>query len=107
MRAFNLKQQELFLNAFGQNIIQISDGATFRAIVECRPIVIEGSEGLIESSELYFTTKAISTIQLGARVALDINNTTNDFTPDITNTYTIYNIENDFSGMINYYFRME
>ena len=107
MRAFNSNQQDQFLNAFGQNIIQISNGAAFKAIVECRPIVIEGSEGLIESSELYVTTKAISTIQLGDEVALDINNTTNDFTPDITNTYTIYNIENDLSGMINYYFRTE
>lgn len=107
MRAFNTNQQDQFLNAFGQNIIQISNGAAFKAIVECRPIVIEGSDGLIESSELYFTTKVISTIQLGDKVSLDINDTTSNFTPDETNTYTIYNIENDLSGMINYYFRME
>ncbi|WP_288953748.1 hypothetical protein [uncultured Citrobacter sp.] len=106
MRAFNENQIDTFLNAFGQNII-ISNGATFRGIVESRPIVIEGTEGLIESTELYFAAKKYEEIVLGTQVSLVIDDSKAEVVPSQLNTYTIYNIENDLSGMINYYFRME
>ncbi|EAY3884428.1 hypothetical protein FGR54_21545, partial [Salmonella enterica] len=73
MRAFNSIQQDIFLNAFSQNIILISNGAGFRGIVESRPIVIDGSDGLIESTELYFTAKKQEDIVLGSQVSLVID----------------------------------
>lgn len=105
MRAFTNSQSDIFLNAFGQNIIL--NGAGFRGIVESRPIVIEGSEGLIESNELYFTARVQENIVLGSQVSLELNDPYAEVIPNDLNTYTIYNIESDLSGMINYYFRLE
>jgi len=107
MRAFNERQQDSFLNAFGQNIVINSNGAVFRGICENRPIVIEGSQGLIESSELYFTAKKQNDLTLDSTVSLEIDDALTDVAPSVLNTYTIYNIETDLSGMINYYFRKE
>ncbi|MDV0678317.1 hypothetical protein VC636_25655 [Citrobacter freundii] len=106
MRAFSSAQQGMFLSAFGQEIINLNDGASFSAIVENRPIVIEGAEGLIESYENYFTTRKYDFL-LGDQIALELNNPLAQVIPNDRNTYTIYNIENDLSGMVNYYFRME
>lgn len=106
MRAFINSQKNQFLDAFGQKII-LQNGADFRGIVESRPIVIEGSEGLIEDSELYFTASPRTDIAIGSIVHLELNDAEMDVIPSPLNTYTVYNIESDLSGMVNYYFRRE
>lgn len=57
MRAFNFNQSQVFLDAFGQNIIT-HDGVTFDAIVERRPVVVESSDGLVERLRIIFYCKA-------------------------------------------------
>lgn len=106
MRAFINSQKNQFLDAFGQKII-LQNGADFRGIVESRPIVIEGTEGLIEDHELYFTASPRNDISIGSIVHIELNNEDKEVIPIPLNTYTIYNIESDLSGMVNYYFRRE
>lgn len=108
MRAFNERQQDTFLDAFGQNIAINSNGAVFRGICENRPIVLDGADGLIEGSELFFTAKKQNDLTLDSTVSLLLDDPLFPFiTPSDDHTYKIYNIENDLSGMINYYFRKE
>lgn len=57
MRAFTINQSQVFLDAFGQNIIT-HDGVTFDAIVERRPVVVESSDGLVERLRIIFYRKA-------------------------------------------------
>lgn len=101
-RAFSTNQVSIFMNAFGQKIVNVNNGAEFLGIVESRPIYIDGADGLIASTDTYFSTYHDSPIEQGDYVILDIND------PNGTNvqTYIIYNIESDLSGVINCYFRM-
>ncbi|WP_202307435.1 hypothetical protein [Dryocola clanedunensis] len=96
MRAFSNGQQDTFLNAFGQ-LIQTSTGSTFTGIVEVLPVSIEAAGGFIESTETYVTMRKddlINTdIVIGTVLIIDGVN------------QTIYNIEDDRSGMVNCYFR--
>lgn len=92
MRAFSNGQQDTFLNAFGQ-LIQTSTGSTFTGIVEVLPVSIEAAGGFIESTETYVTMRKddlVNTdIDIGTVLIIDGVN------------QTIYNIEDDLSGMVN------
>ncbi|MDX6042802.1 hypothetical protein [Scandinavium lactucae] len=96
MRAFSNGQQGTFLNAFGQ-LIQTSTGSTFTGIVEVLPVSIEAAGGFIESTETYVTMRkddlVNADIAIGTVLIIDGVN------------QTIYNIEDDRSGMVNCYFR--
>ncbi|MCS2164597.1 hypothetical protein [Scandinavium manionii] len=96
MRAFSNGQQDTFLNAFGQ-LIQTSTGSTFTGIVEVLPVSIEAAGGFIESTETYVTMRKDDLINadvaIGTVLIIDGVN------------QTIYNIEDDRSGMVNCYFR--
>lgn len=96
MRAFSNGQQDTFLDAFGQ-LIQTSTGSTFTGIVEVLPVSIEAAGGFIESTETYVTMRkddlVNADIAIGTVLIIDGVN------------QTIYNIEDDRSGMVNCYFR--
>ncbi|MGU4363276.1 hypothetical protein [Escherichia coli] len=96
MRAFSNGQQDTFLNAFGQ-LIQTSTGSTFTGIVEVLPVSIEAAGGFIESTETYVTMRkddlVNADIAIGTVLIID------------GVSQTIYNIEDDRSGMVNCYFR--
>ncbi|WP_073971274.1 hypothetical protein [Pluralibacter gergoviae] len=96
MRAFLNGQQDTFLNAFGQSI-QTSTGSTFTGIVEVLPVSIEAAGGFIESIETFVTMKkedlSTASVSIGTVLIIDGVN------------HTIYNIEDDLSGMVNCYFR--
>ena len=92
MRAFSNGQQDTFLNAFGQ-LIQTSTGSTFTGIAEVLPVSIEAAGGFIESTETYVTMRkddlVNADIAIGTVLIIDGVN------------QTIYNIEDDRSGMVN------
>lgn len=96
MRAFTNANQDAFLNAFGQ-LIQTSTGSTFTGIVEVLPVSIEAAGGFIESVETFVTMKKddLSTANIAIGTVLIIDGV----------NQTIYNIEDDRSGMVNCYFR--
>ena len=96
MRAFTNANQDAFLNAFGQ-LIQTSTGSTFTGIVEVLPVSIEAAGGFIESVETFVTMKKddLSTANIAIGTVLIIGGV----------NQTIYNIEDDLSGMVNCYFR--
>lgn len=91
MRAFNSSQIETMLNAFGEPL-EIN-GSTFNAILEVRSIVIEDSVGAAIENEYYFTAKNNPVLQIGT--IIEINNV----------TQVIYEMYDDLSGVINYYYR--
>jgi len=96
MRAFSNDQTESFLNAFGE-LIHTSSGSTFTGIVEVLPVSIEAVGGFIESTETYVSMKKedlkIADVAIGTVLIIGGVN------------QTIYNIEDDLSGMVNCYFR--
>lgn len=95
MRHFTSNQiDSTFMNAFGQPIK--TNGATFTGIVDVRPIVIDsGTQGIIESTETYISMnkKDISLVSIDSIVEVDGVN------------YTIYNIYDDLSGIVEVYIR--
>lgn len=96
MRAFSNANQDAFLNAFGESI-ETSTGSTFTGIVEVLPVSIEAAGGFIESVETFVSTKKgnLTTANITIGTVLIING----------ENQTIYNIEDDLSGMVNCYFR--
>lgn len=95
MRAFSDKQTDVFLNAFGESITY--GASTFRAILDVRPVVIEGTEGLIEDEETFLSAKSIdiSVLNLSIDSQLIVRGT----------DYTVYRIYNDLSGVSEIYIR--
>ncbi|MGK2677463.1 hypothetical protein ACSJM2_14205 [Serratia marcescens] len=91
MRAFNSKQSEALLNAFGEPLEL--NGVSFKAILEVRQITIEDSDGVSIEYENYFTAKKNPVLQVGTLI--EINNA----------TQIIYNLDDDLSGVVNYYYR--
>jgi hypothetical protein len=82
------------MNAFGQPIT--INGATFTGIVDVRPVVIDsGTQGMIESTETYISInkKDISLVAIDLVVTIDGID------------YTIYNIYDDLSGIVEVYIR--
>jgi len=91
MRAFNTAQISVFLNAFGEELT-LTSTVSFLAIFEQSTYGIETDAGVIQAQEEYFTAPTGSA--------------------DYTDTFTrngqlqeIYNIEDDLSGLSNYYYR--
>ncbi|QRS58049.1 head-tail joining protein [Klebsiella oxytoca] len=95
MRHFTSNQiDSTFMNAFGQPIT--INGATFTGIVDVRPVVIDsGTQGMIESKETYISInkKDISLVAIDLVVTIDGID------------YTIYNIYDDLSGIVEVYIR--
>ncbi|EMG2256383.1 TPA: hypothetical protein ME558_004819 [Klebsiella pneumoniae] len=95
MRHFTSNQiDSTFMNAFGQPIT--INGATFTGIVDVRPVVIDsGTQGMIESTETYISInkKDISLVAIDLVVTIDGID------------YTIYNIYDDLSGIVEVYIR--
>ncbi|HHQ5365529.1 MULTISPECIES: head-tail joining protein [Klebsiella] len=95
MRHFTSNQiDSTFMNAFGQPI-EIN-GATFTGIVDVRPVVVDSStQGIIEGTEtlISINKKDISLVSIDATVEVDGVN------------YTIYNIYDDLSGIVEVYIR--
>lgn len=98
MRAFKNTQCDVFLNAFGQSI-QTSTGSTFTGIVEVLPVSIDAVGGFIESTETYVSMKLedLTTANVALNTILIINGV----------HYVVYNIEDDYSGMVNVFYRTE
>jgi hypothetical protein len=94
MRAFKPSQCDVFINAFGETV-QTEAGTTFRAILEMVPVTVSsGSGAFIESYETYCTAKSdISTVTIGS--VLIIRGV----------KYTVYNIVDDLSGLLDIYYR--
>ncbi|MDA8518968.1 hypothetical protein [Citrobacter sp. Igbk 16] len=95
MRHFTSNQVDTFLNAFGETVIY--GPSTFRAILDVRPIIIEGSEGLIESEEEYLSAKTIEIQSLD--LSIDSQVTVRN------KVYTVYRIYDDLSGVSEIYIR--
>ncbi|MBC4257804.1 hypothetical protein H8M44_18345 [Klebsiella pneumoniae] len=95
MRHFTSDQiDSTFLNAFGQPI-EIN-GATFMGIVDVRPIVIDsGTQGIIEGTEtlISINKKNLNLLEIDAVLKID------------NKEYTIYNIYDDLSGIVEVYIR--
>ncbi|EMN5860199.1 hypothetical protein RJ495_005094 [Pluralibacter gergoviae] len=98
MRAFNTSQIEVFLNAFGETI-QTSTGANIRVILEEVPVTISsGSGGFIEGTETYCSARKSDIdgiIDIGTELVIKNIN------------YTVYNIVDDLSGVVDIYYRTE
>lgn len=95
MRAFKPSQCDVFINAFGETV-QTEKGTTFRAILEMVPVTVSsGSGNFIESNETYCTAKKtdISTVTIGSVLIIRGVN------------YTVYNIVDDLSGLLDIYYR--
>lgn len=57
--------------------------------------------------ELYFTARRNPDVNIGTYVYLNLEDSVSEVVPVINNLYVVYNIEDDLSGMVNYYFRKE
>ncbi|EPU1047745.1 hypothetical protein ACVUNM_005843 [Raoultella ornithinolytica] len=95
MRHFTSNQiDSTFLNAFGQPI-EIN-GATFTGIVDVRPVVIDsGTQGIIEGTEIFISINKKDKDLVSIDSVLKIDNT----------EYTVYNIFDDLSGVVEVYIR--
>lgn len=96
MRHFTSNQVDTFLNAFGEPITY--GASTFRAILDVRPVVIEGTEGLIEDEETFLSAKSIDISGLNLSIGSQLIVRGTD--------YTVYRIYNDLSGVIEIYIRV-
>ncbi len=91
MRTFKSNDMDVLLNSFGQQLV-LDNGSTITVIFEQSEIAIQTTEGLIQTTENYFTCR--------------IDQITYDDT-FVLNTvrYEIYNIIDDLSGLCNVYYR--
>lgn len=90
-RAFDNSQRNALLNAFGESI-DIS-GVQYTVILEEQQIVLEDSDGVATDYRHYFTGNTAWAFAVGTQ--FNLNNI----------TYIIYSIEDDLSGIKNYYYR--
>jgi len=88
MRAFQSTQCDVFLNAFGENLVIVQDGKslTIKAIFEQDEIFFEDTQ----STMAYFSAK--SGIKLHSSFKID------------NEEYSVNRIEDDLSGISNYYY---
>ncbi|HFR4133199.1 MULTISPECIES: hypothetical protein [Klebsiella/Raoultella group] len=95
MRHFTSNQiDSTFLNAFGQPI-EIN-GVTFTGIVDVRPVVVDsGTQGIIEGTETFISINKNDLNLVSIDAVLKIDNI----------EYTIYNIYDDLSGIVEVYIR--
>lgn len=99
MRAFTTSEISIFLNAFGE-VIQTNTGTKFfKAILEMVPVTIStGAGNFIEAYENYCSARKSDIegiVDIGTELV--IRNV----------TYTVYNIVDDLSGVVDIYYRTE
>ncbi|KEA51867.1 hypothetical protein DT73_13110 [Mangrovibacter sp. MFB070] len=90
-RAFTKQQVTALLDYFGETI-SINGSTDITVIFEQEQIVIDGTDGLIQTEQMYFSTKQ------------GIVNLEDTFTYNYKN-YQIYDISDDLSGIVNVYYR--
>lgn len=91
MRAFNTQCMDALINSFGEPLV-LDNGSTITAIFEQSEIAIQTTEGLIQTTENYFTCRR--------------DQITYDDTFVLNNVrYEVYNIIDDLSGLCNVYYR--
>ncbi len=91
MRAFNTQCMDALINSFGEPLV-LDNGSTITAIFEQSEIAIQTTEGLIQTTENYFTCRRD---QITYDDSFVLNNV----------QYEIYNIIDDLSGICNVYYR--
>lgn len=91
MRAFNTQSMDALINSFGEPLV-LDNGSTITAIFEQSEIAIQTTEGLIQTTENYFTCRR--------------DQITYDDTFVLNNVqYEVFNIVDDLSGLCNVYYR--
>ncbi|MFG0800792.1 hypothetical protein [Leclercia sp. GLN_9] len=91
MRAFNSNDMDALINSFGEKLL-LKNGSAITVIFEQDEIAIQTTEGLIQTTENYFTCRH--------------DQITYDDTFVLNNVqYEIYNIIDDLSGLCNVYYR--
>ncbi len=91
MRAFNTQCMDALINSFGEPLV-LDNGSTITAIFEQSEIAIQTTEGLIQTTENYFTCRRD---QITYDDSFVLNNV----------QYEVYNIIDDLSGLCNVYYR--
>lgn len=82
---------DVLLNSFGQQLV-LNNGSVITAIFEATEIAIQTTEGLVQTTENYFTCRRD---QITYDDSFVLNNV----------QYEIYNIVDDLSGLCNVYYR--
>lgn len=91
MRTFKSNDMDVLINSFGQELV-LDNGSTITVIFEQSEIAIQTTEGLIQTTENYFTCRH--------------DQITYDDTFVLNNVrYEIFNIVDDLSGLCNVYYR--
>jgi len=91
MRTFKSNDMDVLLNSFGQQLV-LNNGSVITAIFEATEIAIQTTEGLVQTTENYFTCRRD---QITYDDSFVLNNV----------QYEIYNIVDDLSGLCNVYYR--
>jgi len=91
MRTFKSNDMDVLLDSFGQQLV-LDNGSSITVIFEQSEIAIQTTEGLIQTTENYFTCR-IDQITYDDTFVLNIVR------------YEIYNIIDDLSGLCNVYYR--
>lgn len=91
MRTFNSTDMDVLLNSFGEPLV-LNNGTTITVIFEANEIAIQTTEGLVQTTENYFTCRRD---QITYDDSFVLNNV----------QYEIYNIIDDLSGICNVYYR--
>lgn len=91
MRAFNTQSMDALINSFGETLV-LDNGSTINVIFEQSEIAIQTTEGLIQTTENYFTCRR--------------DQITYDDTFVLNNVqYEVFNIVDDLSGLANVFYR--
>jgi len=91
MRTFKSNDMDVLLNSFGQQLV-LDNGSAITVIFEQSEIEIQTTEGLIQTTENYFTCRRD---QITYDDSFVLNNV----------QYEVYNIIDDLSGLCNVYYR--
>lgn len=91
MRTFTAKQVSVLIETFGEPL-DLTRGSQITVLFESQPIAIETESGIVQTQETYLTTK---------KGLVDYE----DNFIFKGKLQEVYNIEDDFSGIINVYFR--
>ena len=91
MRAFNTQCLDALINSFSEPLV-LDNGSTITVIFEQSEIAIQTTEGLIQTTEKYFTCRR-------DKITYDDSFVLNNV------RYEVYNIVDDLSGLCNVYYR--
>ena len=91
MRAFNTQCMDALINSFSEPLA-LDNGSTINVIFEQSEIAVQTTEGLIQTTENYFTCRR--------------DQITYDDTFVLNNVqYEVFNIVDDLSGLANVFYR--